>query len=118
MTMDTQAFTFILIVALFGMAIVFTQLIILSGLMRLIRGADQFLVRRTGLPKRGDTGAIRAKPRKSGPGETGSLDWTVSAAVAYLDLEERESATEASGWTRGRAGTEDPWLDYDAGASS
>ncbi len=103
--MLTETMPFVLITALFGMAIVALFLALLSLVMYFIRGADEALSRRTG-------DAAAAPKGLGAAGFSGSSDgarrrisapplplWAIAAAAAYLDAEGESARHSATPWT-------------------
>ena len=126
--MSVESFGFALVVAVFGILIVFGLLILLSGFMSGMRrvdrmvpttlnggvpasGKEQRIARRRVRPK----GAARAGSDPDAPAESATQDWVIAAAVAYLLLEEAVARPEAGPWATGRSFREDPWLVHHIG---
>ncbi|MBU8914147.1 MAG: OadG family protein [Spirochaetales bacterium] len=107
--MSIESFGFVLVVALFGMLIVFGLLALLSVLMSALRGVDRVMPTRSG---DGKPPAKRDAQRAAG---TGTQDWVIAAAFAYMLLEEEDARPKASPWTAGRSFRGDPWPATDFG---
>ena len=105
--MNTEPYTYVILVALVGMAIVFVFLTILSLLMTAIRAAFH---ERAGAPaptaeesaKKGDADEV--------PLQYQGNRWLIAAVAAYLDLEELDSRSDPAPWVAGRSLQTDPWL--------
>lgn len=103
--MNVESFSYALLAAVVGMAIVFLFLVVLSVLMVVIRaifddnavaGGDQH-----DAATDGDAGeqAAGKTSRAADQTDDGVPRWAVAAALAYLSEEEREYAPRAAGWT-------------------
>ena len=97
-----------IIVAVIGISVVFLFLAILSALMVAIRGADHLL---PGAMRRGGASAspLTAGGEDSVAPQHALYDWVIAAAVAYLELEDRDALPDAAPWTASRPPQNDPW---------
>lgn len=92
MSPDTYGYT--LFAALFGMAIVFVFLSVLSVLMVAIKRAFD------NRPAR-----VRTRsPQSASPQDAALPPWVAAAVVAFLMAEERAATGQASPWTQRRTG--------------
>ena len=107
--MSIESFGFVLDVALFGMLIVFGLLALLSVLMSAMRGIDRVN------PTDSADGKPPATRDARRAAESGTQNWLIPAAFAYMILEEEDARPEASPWTAGRSFRGDPWLTNDFG---
>lgn len=105
-------------VAIAGMVIVFVFLAFLSVLMAVITRVlgDRPETRREGEKERADTGTGKGSQAQSPEGGTPPR-WVLAAAAAFLDAEERGSAS-SSAWVSTRATVGDPWIAGRTGGES
>ncbi len=126
--MNIGSFDFILVVALFGMIVVFGLLILLSAIMSGMQRADRIIPttsegatfatreeRRAARKRAKSTAAVGIGPGADPTAKRALPNWVIPAAVAYLVLEEEDARPEASPWTTGRSFRGDPWLTNDFG---
>lgn len=102
--MNVESFSYALLAAVVGMAIVFLFLVVLSVLMVVIRAIfdDKVVAAGGGGPEAvadGDKQAAGETSRAADQTDDGVPRWAVAAALAYLSEEEREYAPRAAGWT-------------------
>jgi len=110
--MANETMSFVLITALFGMAVVALFLTLLSFVMHLIRTTDEALVRRGRVDAVGGEGPgtaggrVRSGATGSGPSSDGAGSgaaapplWAIAAAAVYLDAEDEVSRRSATPWT-------------------
>lgn len=103
--MNVESFSYALLAAVVGMAIVFLFLVVLSVLMVVIRAIfEDRAAARGGQPETAADGDAGGQPagetsRAADQTDDGVPRWAVAAALAYLSEEEREYAPRAAGWT-------------------
>jgi len=104
--MNPEVFRYSILVAVLGMSIVFTALILLSLMMVAIKSAF------------GERQAAGSAPRSearvvqgNSPTQTGKdMRWLVAAAVAFLSEEALESHRSAEAWHPAQGESTDPWV--------
>lgn len=101
--MNSEAFLFSVVVALIGMATVFTGLTLLSLMMMFLR--KLFPTRETPL-----RGAVPPPLKMSIPFDVRDTRWVVAAVAAYLCDEARASEHSAARWRPTAGDRQDPWV--------
>jgi Na+-transporting methylmalonyl-CoA/oxaloacetate decarboxylase gamma subunit len=102
---NVENFSYVLVVAALGMAVVFLFLWFLSGLMTLIRRM---------FGERTTSGKVERKA--AGADAHGSTDggaqseWILAAAVAFLEAEAADAKADPSAWVSGRESGTNPWI--------
>jgi Na+-transporting methylmalonyl-CoA/oxaloacetate decarboxylase gamma subunit len=110
---NPETIRYALIVAVVGMAIVFIFLAFLSVLMAVI---TRILGDRP-VPPEEQPAEGGQKPKSAGNAPQGTPVWVYAAAAAYLDLEDRGSASSKA-WVATRSHGTDAWIAGRTGGES
>jgi len=89
--LEIQSFSYVILVAILGMGIVFVFLWFLSGLMTFLRSSLGRTRNEPGPSAAGAAGSI-------GTAKSGVPGWIIAAVVAFTELESSEAAPVASPW--------------------
>lgn len=102
--MNSEAYGYVVLVAILGMSIVFLFLWFLSGIMsaiKLIFGVREHP---------GTAGVTTTDEPARGLAKHDDQTWIIATVTAFLDAEERERASDPGPWIAGRPAHGDPWL--------
>jgi len=106
--MNPEVFRYSILVAVLGMSIVFSALVLLSLMMVAIKGVfGERTTSGAGARQRSEARVVQGNT----PTQTGETErWLVAAAVAFLSEEALESHRSAEAWRPAQGESIDPWV--------